>query len=168
MNDPERIGGLLFLRELDNRWFQVYRSFLSLPVEEQPIVEVQSELGFRMRGPIANDVVRHFLHRTDSESPYEYPILFLLLVLTYDGGTFLDIGANLGYHSLAVLKNGPPTLHAYAFEPLPYFYRLLCANIELNGLKGRITPHPVAVSDRAGEADLHLLGTASSLEVRVV
>lgn len=48
-----------------------------------------------------------------------------------EGGTFVDIGANIGNHSLYVAKYLNPG-RIIPFEPNPLAYRLLFANIALN------------------------------------
>jgi FkbM family methyltransferase len=62
---------------------------------------------------------------------------------------FIDIGANIGTHSISALKE-----HGYqkvlAFEPCKANYRLLTANICLNGLTEQATCINAAASDREG------------------
>lgn len=69
----------------------------------------------------------------------------------YAGGdsVFLDIGANIGYYSLSAAKMGFGKL--IAIEPNPELLGRLRFNIEANGLSGRVTVVPVAVSDQPGE-----------------
>src|SRR5438093_8415745 len=52
-------------------------------------------------------------------------------------GAVLDIGANIGMISIALLKHGY-FRRAIAFEPAPTSYRLLVQNIHQNGLSERI------------------------------
>lgn len=66
------------------------------------------------------------------------------------GGTFVDIGANVGNHGLyaaAFLQAG----RVIPFEPNPRAYRLLIANILANGLEGRfdLSRLGCGLSDRA-------------------
>lgn len=66
---------------------------------------------------------------------------------------FFDIGANFGLYSVLLSgENGLRELHA--FEPLPRNTNQIGANIYLNGLDGRVTVHPFALSDRNGQVDL--------------
>lgn len=70
------------------------------------------------------------------------------LGLPWRGQTFLDIGANIGTTSIALLNRGFSRGHA--FEPEPFNYRLLRANLALNGLLDRCKTERVALSETAG------------------
>ena len=67
----------------------------------------------------------------------------------YQGGAFLDIGANVGNHSLFAAKylDAP---RVFAVEPYPPAYQILLCNIALNGLEQRIRHFPIALSDHSG------------------
>jgi len=65
-------------------------------------------------------------------------------------GTFLDIGANIGWHSLAAAR-AYPDLSIHAFEPLPAAAHFLDRNVKLNQFDS-IQVHTVAVSDSVGVA----------------
>jgi FkbM family methyltransferase len=60
---------------------------------------------------------------------------------------FWDVGANTGIYSLYAAKvKGILTL---AFEPAAFNYALLCDNIRLNGLEGRVAAYDLAFADRS-------------------
>jgi FkbM family methyltransferase len=71
------------------------------------------------------------------------------------GRTFVDVGANVGTTSI-------PAVHRFgarrgiAFEPSEENFRILSANVALNGLGDRIEAHQVGVSDAEGSAELEL------------
>jgi len=65
----------------------------------------------------------------------------------------VDVGANVGNHSLA-LALLPRTSGVIAFEPNPQAFALLQFNVAINGLEGLIRTHRLALSDREGEATL--------------
>jgi FkbM family methyltransferase len=69
------------------------------------------------------------------------------------GNVFLDVGAHVGTTAItAVGRFGFGT--ALAFEPEPENYRLLRANVSMNGLEQRIRTFNVALSNRVGTAAL--------------
>ncbi len=57
------------------------------------------------------------------------------------GGTVLDIGANIGFHTLHLARAVGPYGRVFAFEPTDYAYAKLVRNLELNpDLASRVTP----------------------------
>lgn len=99
---------------------------------------------------------------------YEGTVLAFLIPLLQgmDNPVVLDIGANIGNHSLAL---APHASRLYAFEPMPAVYNVLARNLSDNNLNHARAIH-CGLSDHDGEARLHVntegnLG-ASSLEQR--
>jgi FkbM family methyltransferase len=71
------------------------------------------------------------------------------------GPLFVDVGAHIGTTAIAALvRFGFES--AVAFEPEAENYRLLRANVLLNGLGDRIETRNVAVSNRGGAAELKI------------
>ncbi len=71
----------------------------------------------------------------------------------FHGGVFVDVGANIGNHTVYALK----FLEAdkvIAFEPNPAAARLLHINLALNGLAARVDHRPFGLSDREARANL--------------
>jgi FkbM family methyltransferase len=65
-----------------------------------------------------------------------------------NGGTFVDLGANIGYYTTLFGQFGD----VYSFEPAPRAFKMLQRNI--HG-KGRIHAFNIAISDKKGEALLY-------------
>ncbi|HEV7383439.1 MAG TPA: FkbM family methyltransferase, partial [Phenylobacterium sp.] len=64
------------------------------------------------------------------------------------GMTVVEIGANIGSHSVALARACfPGTL--YLFEPQHRVFQILCANLALNGVANAMA-YPEACSDEAG------------------
>jgi len=61
----------------------------------------------------------------------------ILVELGKNSGKFLDIGANMGFYSLALATENPE-LTVISFEPQPSVYEKMIKNIEMNNLQGRI------------------------------
>ena len=66
-------------------------------------------------------------------------------------GVYVDIGAHLGTHTVWFASLCPST-HVHAFEPVGRFAGLVQRNLIVNGLAGKVTLHPVGLSDRTGRA----------------
>ncbi|MBY0518096.1 MAG: FkbM family methyltransferase [Bacteriovoracaceae bacterium] len=69
---------------------------------------------------------------------------------------FLDVGANIGFHSLNVLAH-EPSAEAYCFEPNPEIKNELDRNIRLNDFQNRVFTQSIALSDIEGEFDFYVM-----------
>jgi FkbM family methyltransferase len=83
-------------------------------------------------------------------------------------GTMLDVGGNVGNHSLAFAR---PFKSVHAFEPNPMLWEQFQKNVSLNSLVGTVHLHHIGLADRDDELTLHLidkpnfgLGTFSKVE----
>lgn len=73
---------------------------------------------------------------------FEPRVLRAYTPLVFPGSTVLDIGANIGAHTLHFARLAGPTGRVFAIEPTDYAIGKLRKNIALNpSLAGRITPH---------------------------
>ena len=70
------------------------------------------------------------------------------------GDVCVDIGAHVGYYTLLAARNVGPLGHVYAFEPSPYNYRRLRANVDLNRL-ANVTAVESAVGAEHGRSVLY-------------
>ena len=68
-----------------------------------------------------------------------------------EDGIILDIGANIGNHSLYLTKE-LRAKKVVAFEPIKETYWILEKNVEINDLKDRVEVHKVGLSDKKGVA----------------
>jgi FkbM family methyltransferase len=68
---------------------------------------------------------------------------------------FLDIGANIGTHSIYALRSGRFD-RVIAVEPAPANAALFRANMALNGVTGRVRLHQAAAGASPGRMRLHL------------
>jgi FkbM family methyltransferase len=64
------------------------------------------------------------------------------------GGVFIDVGANIGYHSLR-LAAALPAAQVFAFEPNPSVCAELRRNVRLSGVEN-VSVRECALADRAG------------------
>ncbi len=70
------------------------------------------------------------------------------------GGTYLDIGANIGLTTLSVASNA--NVRCIAFEPEPANFANLVDNVRRNAVHGNVELHQVALYDREGTVALGL------------
>ena len=93
--------------------------------------------------------------------------LAVLLSFVKADTVFLDVGANVGYFTVAIGNRLGKHGRVHAFEPHPALANLIERSIQLNSLEAVVTLSLCAVSDRAGSLELfypegHLgRGTAS-------
>jgi len=72
------------------------------------------------------------------------------------GDLALDIGANLGSHTLPLAQFVGPTGGVYAFEPQRILFQILCGNVALNEI-GNVRALPFALGRVAGSAKVPAL-----------
>lgn len=83
--------------------------------------------------------------------------LKILQSLLRPGDTMIDIGANVGSHSIPLAKRLGDTTRVYAFEAHPRVFQYLQANAKLNRLTN-LYLYPYALGEHEGEVrftDLH-------------
>jgi FkbM family methyltransferase len=102
-----------------------------------------------------------------SHRPYEHDLLRALDVFLEPGDVILDVGANIGNHTLYFAAHGS---RVHAFEPNPEAVEYLRRNVVLNGFERTVSVYAVAVGDHpgsvevlAGESEMRL-GMARSFE----
>jgi FkbM family methyltransferase len=76
------------------------------------------------------------------------------------GDVFIDVGANIGMHTLAALHVMQGKGRVVAFEPYPQTAKLLEKSIWLNGYSTMVDLHCVAVSNEKKEQTLYLGATS--------
>lgn len=91
---------------------------------------------------------------TLKQGPFEPIEIGFTLESLGEGSVFLDIGANVGYYSLAAASKFPGC-SVLAVEPCSWTFEILKRNIELNSFSN-IYAFRTALSDYRGEADLKL------------
>ena len=90
---------------------------------------------------------------------YEAKDFGMLLALVPRGGTFVDVGANIGWYSVHVAV-ADKTSRAIAVEPIPSSFRWLSAALTANSL-ANVTAVNAAVGEERGELTLFVDATIS-------
>jgi len=78
----------------------------------------------------------------------------LMAVLMRPNSVFVDVGANIGFHSLHIAARNPEA-RCHAFEPHPEIFRQLSRNTRLSALKN-ITLHRYALAGTHREGVFYL------------
>ena len=71
----------------------------------------------------------------------------------FEGGVYVDVGANLGNHTLFFLEVLGAD-HVFAIEPVREWYDRMRENLDLNGVSHKVTPLNVAMGDHYGEVSM--------------
>jgi FkbM family methyltransferase len=93
---------------------------------------------------------------------FEVETVRVLRSILRPGDTFIDGGANVGYFTVLAAKIVGERGRVHAFEPHPDNVTRLQQNVVENGVASSVTIHPVALADRPGEMQLHILGEANT------
>ena len=72
------------------------------------------------------------------------------------GITVIDVGANLGFYTCLFARKVGPTGRVIAFEPTPSTFALLEQNVRINGVQDIVDCRCMALSDKAGIAQLNV------------
>ena len=89
----------------------------------------------------------------------EYGTRLVIQKFLTPGNTFVDIGANIGMHTLAAAKSLRGKGKIIAFEPYEPIAALLSRTIAINDFTALVTVCKAAISDRSGEQNLYLGST---------
>jgi FkbM family methyltransferase len=87
-----------------------------------------------------------------SQGVWEADVMKLLARTLRPGGTFVDVGAHVGFHSVLAGQLVGPAGKVFAIEPAPWAVELLRANVWRQGLD--VTILPFAASDSTGTVRL--------------
>lgn len=128
-------------------------------------VTVTSSLGHHVtvyrNDHVGNKIVKHGLYEKENLE------LLLKLLATLSQPVVLDIGANIGNHTLAFATQAK---QVHAFEPIPCLFAVLSDNISHNNLR-QASAHNVALSDHEGSATINMVNAgnygASSFDKRM-
>lgn len=111
-----------------------------------------------------NDHLSEFVR--SFERPYEFPLLRMSRTLLSPGDIVVDVGANIGNHTL--YWSEVTGANVVAFEPYPPALKMLRHSVELNAAGARVQIHPLAVGSKAGYAAMELSDSLNIGGARVV
>ncbi|PKR89197.1 hypothetical protein CXZ10_10965 [Pleomorphomonas diazotrophica] len=94
---------------------------------------------------------------------WEDQIRSALMQVLEPGSTFVDVGGNVGLHTLFASSIVGPQGKVYSFEPLPHLFRTLELNVDVNGARHIVTTYQMAISDSIGTASFANFRTHSAM-----
>jgi FkbM family methyltransferase len=111
---------------------------------------------------ISDDSSAGVLPLVNALGAYDYNNMSLFAECLLDGGTFLDIGANIGPYTLLLSENA--RVEVVSFEPNPSAFAKLKANVELNR-RMNVTLMNVALSSSDGELVMTNEGSSATNKI---
>lgn len=139
----------LFAKLMSFRWF---RSISLLTMKEDILLVTRQfedhKLTFSPHETIGRDLFRKGHYQRELANRV------LELIGTPPGKTLLEIGANIGTHSVYLMLSGKFD-RAICIEPDPRNFKLLKQNLELNDLSSAVSAFQYAAGDREGSIDLY-------------
>ncbi len=119
-------------------------------------------------GPLRGARFRLDLHSEKDYwlASYEPDLMRALAEIARPGAVAFDVGANVGYVTLALARLLGPTGHVVAVEPLPANVERLRHHVTENGAASNVTVVAAAASDRPGTATflVHESGAMGKLD----
>jgi FkbM family methyltransferase len=142
---PRSVQRVLFhalTMKVDNRdaWSGFFDLCKRLPVDS---VTVETTLGRIAGSPRDNLLFRPFV----ATGEYVPELIALFRAALIGGGTYIDIGANIGLTLLPIATL--PNVRCIAFEPDPLTFSFLARNVETNCADDAVTLHRLAIFDKA-------------------
>lgn len=130
-----------------------FRQWVVAPARRQLAPEVDVPVpGGRLRVDLRDRIIGSLLF---VDGDYEAHVRAVFEQLKLEGAVCVDVGANIGLHTVFLSRAVGPRGRVVAFEPEQANFRLLEHNVAANGL-ANVEPHRQALSDAAGELILRL------------
>jgi len=107
---------------------------------------------FKIVQPFNSDDGRRLF--VEGEESFEPETALIFRGIVKRAGTFMDIGANIGFYAL-IAKYYNPAVKVFAFEPEERAYTLLVESIQVNGWVD-VTAERLALADFDGNGTLYL------------
>ena len=114
------------------------------------LVELHNTVNGPMYLVTTDTVICESLRQTGDYAPEEKALLGALIST---GATVVDVGANVGNHTLFFSKQVGANGRVLSFEPQRFLFQVLCANALLGQFRN-IWPYRVAVGDVVGAVDI--------------
>ncbi|MEI7189907.1 FkbM family methyltransferase [Dickeya dianthicola] len=134
----------LIQKRLDEKLSFYFRWRLPIQFSENGQTFIHTNDGHRLFvDPKEPFMTLHLLEHGEWETPVRRELQRLLT----PNSTFIDVGANIGLHTIYATALIGETGRIIALEPHPVTRELLRKNLEINGLLDRVTISPLAISN---------------------
>ena len=132
------------------KWFQVRHQ---IPAPEAPVLLPVFDRQRTYPCYADSIIAKHVMYRSEW---FDWDMLHFLRDYLQPGDHFLDVGANIGLHTLLASTRLDPAKggHITCIEPEPRNLTRLRHTLSLNHLSESVTVHPVAASDTEGTVTL--------------
>ncbi len=140
-------------RGLQRIWRAVNAAMLKLGAS--PIRTATMNDGTRLRVDLRSNTEAVAFYR----GQYDPDLIEAVIALLDPDATFVDIGANIGFYTVAVgaaIRDRGGEGRVVAFEPFAGNYRRLNANIQRNALEGVCDAQMIGLSDTGTESEITL------------
>jgi FkbM family methyltransferase len=131
------------LRWVRARWKR--RVWMRVRQRVRPLTTVHVD-DFRLTVDLQDRVLGRTLYLGGDHEP---ELRALMRHLSLEGGAGLDVGANIGLHTIAMSRLVGAAGRVFAFEPEPHNFRLLETNLRLNDTRN-VTARRCAIGDVDG------------------
>src|SRR5712692_8948348 len=136
-----------------NRWQRAWKRHVWIPVRSRIAPEVITPVrGRQIRVDLRDYPIGQTLYL---DGNYELELQRLMQHMNLSGSICLDVGANIGLHTVTMSELVGPAGQVFAFEPERHNYQLLEQNLRFNGLTNVILLQR-AVSDHEGVVKISL------------
>ena len=136
-----------------SRWQRAWKRRVSIPVRSRVAPEVTTHVrGQQMRIDLRDYPIGQTLYL---DGNYEPELQRLMEHMNLSGSVCLDVGANIGLHTLTMSELVGTPGQVIAFEPEAHNFRLLEENLKLNGITN-VVLQQCAVSDQEGVCQIGL------------
>jgi FkbM family methyltransferase len=120
----------------------------------QVLIPVENN-GIKIRMILDVEDIRSVPFTVIAEGPYEQFQAKILVTLGKSAESFFDIGANMGFYSLA-LASINPALQVKSFEPQPEVYFKFSTNVSLNQLEPQIKIYNYGLGSKEDKLKMYI------------
>lgn len=131
---------------IEKFYWRVSRHFNFLYHNHYQLIETNSNPKLFLKGLHSDTISQQIFF----QGYYDFNLTKLIIKIAKGGGTFVDVGANIGYCSLLYASQNP-SCKVISFEPSINNLDLIKNNVQLNKLNEKISVQPYAVGDVEAE-----------------